>query len=289
MTQPPSNPPPGDDEQPWQPPQRPPQQPPDQPPPGGGGEGPGPYGGGPGQEPYGGGTSPGPYGGGAGQEPHGGGTGPGPYGGGAGQGPYGGGTGPGPYGGGTAHQPYGDTGQDPYGPPPGYGGPHGGPHDPAGELASPWRRLAAIIIDYVILAIVGWLITLPFGQVVEVTGPSGDQRISWHAGGFTANLLVTILTLAYFTILHGKFGQTVGKMALRTRVVRAADGGAISYGAALLRGFVMYVLWAICCVGGIVDSVWLLGDHRRQTLHDKAAKTVVVRADAGTPNPYQGR
>ncbi|RFU42660.1 RDD family protein [Actinomadura logoneensis] len=172
---------------------------------------------------------------------------------------------------------------------PSYGGPLSAYSDPAGALASPWRRLAAIIIDWVILGIVGWLITLPFGQVVEVTGPNGDQRISWHAGSFVANLLVTILTLAYFTILHGKFGQTVGKMALRTRVVRADGGGAISYGAALLRIVVMYVLWAICCVGGIVDSVWLLGDHRRQTLHDKAAKTVVVRADTDAPNPYGHR
>ncbi|MFC4911083.1 RDD family protein [Actinomadura gamaensis] len=205
--------------------------------------------------------------------------------GGAGQTPYGGGEQPSYGGSGPGQPPYGGSGQESYGSPPGYGG-HSGP---SAGLASPWRRLGGIIIDYIILAIVGWLVTLPFGQVVEVSGPHGNQRVAWHAGGAFANLLVFVITLAYFTIMQGRFGQTVGKMAVGTRVVRAEDGGAISYGVALLRSFVMYVLWAICCIGGIVDSVWLLADSRRQTLHDKAARTVVVRADPNTPNPYRTR
>lgn len=268
MTHPPSNPPPGDDDQPGQPPRQPPRQPPQQPPGGsqGGGQGPGPYGGEPGQGQYGGGQGQ-PYGG-AGQQGHG-----------AGQQGYGG----------AGQQGQDGPEQESYGSLPSYNGPLDGYSDPAAGLASPWRRLGGILIDYIILGAVSWLITLPFGQVVEVTGPSGNQKVVWHAGGFVANLLVTILTLAYFTILHGRFGQSVGKMAVGTRVVREDDGGAISYGAALLRIFVMYVLWAICCVGGIVDSVWLLGDRRRQCLHDKAAKTVVIRVDPGASNPYRYR
>ncbi|MCP2336765.1 RDD family protein [Actinomadura rupiterrae] len=278
MTQPPSNPPSGDDDKPWQPPsQEPPQQPqqPQHPRPGygGGGQGGQAPGHGGGQQPYGGGGQGGGYGGQGGQ---------GGYGGG-GQGGYGGG------GHGAGQAPYGGAGQDPYGSLPSYGGPLGGYADPAAGLASPWRRLGGIIIDYIIVGIVGWLITLPFGELVEVTGPSGDQRVVWHAGGGIANLIVFVLALAYYTILQGKFGQTVGKMAVGTRVVRAEDGGPVGYGAALLRTFVMYVLWAICCIGGIVDGVWLFADSRRQTLHDKAGRTVVMRVDPDAPNPYQDR
>ena len=49
-----------------------------------------------------------------------------------------------------------------------------------------------------------------------------------------------------------------------------------------------YLLTAITCgIGGLIDVAWILWDPRKQALHDKVAKTLVVTAVP--PNPYDGR
>jgi uncharacterized RDD family membrane protein YckC len=44
-----------------------------------------------------------------------------------------------------------------------------------------------------------------------------------------------------------------------------------------IRSGVQTVLW-ITCVGGLLDHLWPLWDQQKQSLHDKAAGTWVVRA-----------
>ena len=64
-------------------------------------------------------------------------------------------------------------------------------------------------------------------------------------------------------------------MAVGTRCVDAAGGTTIGYGRALLRWFVSVVL-EITLIGGILDILWPLWDSKNQTIHDKAASSVVV-------------
>ena len=52
-----------------------------------------------------------------------------------------------------------------------------------------------------------------------------------------ATLVLVGIQLAYFAILHARNGQTLGKMAAKTRVVMQ-DGGPISSGTAWKRAFI---------------------------------------------------
>jgi uncharacterized RDD family membrane protein YckC len=178
--------------------------------------------------------------------------------------------GPGPW----AGRPY---GTEPTGPPHGY--------EPAGygaglEYGGRWRRLIAAIIDGLIVYVVTWVVTTPvlgFGTMYE--GSLARRTL--------ANLIAAIVAFLYYVLQHGRWGQTPGKRAMSLRVVRADDGGAISYGQAAWRLLFEYLLsLATCGVGGLVDVAWILWDRRRQALHDKVARTVVVRAEPGMPDPY---
>jgi uncharacterized RDD family membrane protein YckC len=54
-------------------------------------------------------------------------------------------------------------------------------------------------------------------------------------------------------------------------------GDPIGYARAFLRWLVSAALWWVLYVGGLVDVLWPLWDDRNQSLHDKAANSVVVR------------
>jgi uncharacterized RDD family membrane protein YckC len=65
---------------------------------------------------------------------------------------------------------------------------------------------------------------------------------------------------------------------VRTVTVDGRTGAPVSYNRAVPRALVEGVLW-ITFIGGILDSLWPLWDRQNQTLHDKAAGTVVLRTD----------
>ncbi|SEG45921.1 Uncharacterized membrane protein YckC, RDD family [Thermomonospora echinospora] len=200
---------------------------------------------------------------------------PGPYGGGRQPPPY-----PGPYGG--QPPPYGG-----YGGLPGYPGEPGGYVDPAAGLASRWARLAAAIVDLVLLTIIIGLVTFPFinyRRIIE-TGNTGAVP----AGQWAANFVSVVIAFLYYWLLTYKWGQTLGKKLLGIQVVRAADGGAVTQGQAVGRSAFFTVLGGLCGCIGFIDVLWLLWDPRRQALHDKVAQTVVRKVPPGGPDPYAGR
>jgi uncharacterized RDD family membrane protein YckC len=97
-------------------------------------------------------------------------------------------------------------------------------------------------------------------------------------------LVTAVGFVVYATILCGcTRGQTVGMMAVGVRVVRVEAHDALGYGLALLRAFVEQFLRILGTVTLILGVIWLLDmlfplwDKKKQTLHDKVAKTVVIR------------
>jgi uncharacterized RDD family membrane protein YckC len=157
----------------------------------------------------------------------------------------------------------------------------GGQPGVTGELAGRWRRLFAAIIDGVITGIIGWLIAAP------IVGGSAVTSTQHLGARFTYNGISAVIAILYFGIQHGKWGQSVGKRALGIRVVRVADAGPIGFGAAFGRVGFTYVLSLITFnIGALVDVLFVLWDPRKQALHDKVVKTVVVNADG--PDPYAG-
>lgn len=86
-----------------------------------------------------------------------------------------------------------------------------------------------------------------------------------------AGLVLLLLPFLYFPLFHAYAnGQTPGKKLLGIAVHRTQG---LRFGRALWRTLAEALLGII----PLVDPLWALIDGRNQTLHDKAAGTVVIR------------
>ena len=123
------------------------------------------------------------------------------------------------------------------------------------ELATPGLRLGARLIDIVIGIIIGIVV------------------------GFVDPLLLPILVgAAYETCFVALKGQTPGKMAVSIKVVRADNGTLPGWGPAAGRWVIPTVGYLLLLLPGLLVHASLLWDDRRQGWHDKAVKTLVVKA-----------
>jgi uncharacterized RDD family membrane protein YckC len=141
------------------------------------------------------------------------------------------------------------------------------------ELASWGRRLAALIVDVVVLGTV-------IGVALYASGMGADELGDRIRDGET--MLVVLLFIVpeaiYYTALIGSRSQTFGKMALRIKVVDAESRSPIGYPRAFTRWVSTAAMRALFTVPTVVDHLWPLRDPRNQALHDKFARSVVIRA-----------
>lgn len=171
------------------------------------------------------------------------------------------------------------TPSQPYASAPPIAEPYGAAAQDGSEYAGRGKRLVGAILDFIILSVISTAVTTPlFGSNVMF---SKDATMGDKAGQTGVTILLAII---YFTFQHAVSGQTIGKRAAGTRVV-TADGGRLSYGTAALRVTFTYLFTYITfAIGGLIDSLFIFGGDRKQCLHDKVAKTVVI--PAGAANPY---
>ncbi|TDC71604.1 RDD family protein [Actinomadura sp. GC306] len=180
-----------------------------------------------------------------------------------------------------------------------------GPED---MLAGRWARLGAAILDSLLLAVVTVPVMLfsvrwdklleaaEAGEAVSLSDPFEFYNVPVLLAGYAITFVVGF---AYYTVLHARWGQTIGKKALGIRVVNAADLSAVSWGQAIGRqAFVSSVSiattaanfflagGAVLAMLGALDPAWILWDKRRQAVHDKVAKTLVVKTAPWIPDPY---
>ncbi|MER7883484.1 RDD family protein [Streptomyces fimicarius] len=188
-------------------------------------------------------------------------------------------------------QPYGSAPPPP--PPPpndpyGSGGGFGAPDPLAGmpPLAEPGKRILARLIDFLIISIPLYLISLPWGGAVDVNGDGDDGFGDAVASGYSGHQLLwsiigLVVYVAYDTYFTHKDGRTVGKRLLKLRVAMLNDGRVPDTGAALMRAVVLWAPALLCCpcLWWLINIVLMFTDKPyRQGLQDKAAKTVVVVA-----------
>ena len=141
----------------------------------------------------------------------------------------------------------------------------------ASELASWGRRLAALMIDTVVLATIITFTVLAAGMSPEEL----NDRIS-NREPLIILLLFVVPEAIYTTALIGSRNQTFGKMAVGIKVLDAENRSPIGYRRAFTRWFSTALLW-ILWVPGILDHLWPLRDSRNQSFHDKFARSIVVR------------
>ena len=153
------------------------------------------------------------------------------------------------------------------------------------ELAGPGGRLGARIIDIAIIVVV-FIILIIVGVASAIGVADGDSTITEEdtaaVGTIVAfTLLAVAISVLYEVTLIATKGQTLGKMAVRIKVVRADNGLVPGWGKSIGRwiipaalGFIPFVGWLL----SLLVYVSLLWDKVRQGWHDKAAGTLVIKA-----------
>lgn len=161
-----------------------------------------------------------------------------------------------------------------------------------------WRRFLAFFIDCMILGIVGYLLGLLFFDAFARLGPWGRLM------GFTIALL-------YFGPLDSAMGggRTPGKMLCRIKVVDR-DGKPISLARSVARYLVIALPFflnglplpsdallslsglliglIIFGLGGAIVYLFIFNRRTRQSLHDLAVGSYVIKASSPGPGPVPG-
>jgi uncharacterized RDD family membrane protein YckC len=152
-----------------------------------------------------------------------------------------------------------------------------------------WQRVVGRLIDAVILtvpfAVLG--VAVFWNDIVRLRDELGRAPTSWEllnnlGGRYVGWIVLSLAASAVYEVaLLVRRGQTVGHRVMRIKVVRVEDGGLPTVDRALIRWAVPnLVAFVLPNVGGLLVLLiylWMLWDPMRQGLHDKAARTVVIR------------
>ncbi|MGZ4494089.1 MAG: RDD family protein [Nocardioides sp.] len=181
-------------------------------------------------------------------------------------------------------------------------------YTPDGQrLSGWWRRVGATFVDGLVTSALGlalswhWVVQIRQAyadyislvlQSAQAHQPMPDQSAltSRIAGPLLVTLLIFWgLSLVYNVGFLKAFAATPGKMALGIEVRLRERRGPLSWGTVLARWFgqnvggLLSLVPVVGTLGGIyslIDVLWPLWDGRRQALHDKIARTNVVRRSA---------
>jgi uncharacterized RDD family membrane protein YckC len=161
-------------------------------------------------------------------------------------------------------------------------------------LADFGTRLLSHLIDTSILTGIALVVFLPvvfvaffrltnFTDYADGRVVTGDEIV---ADFFVPLLLIELVLFAlllmgyyfYFVEMMYRSGQTVGKKLMKIQVVALEPGAVLTRGRAARRYLVEFLLGGVVPLFTYVDGLWQLWDKPyQQTLHDKAAKTVVIK------------
>ena len=137
----------------------------------------------------------------------------------------------------------------------------------ASMYAGFWRRVAAVLIDGLLLSVVTVPLTLTFG---------GDDGFAEAARSSTASTISAVVTWLYYALMESSVKQaTVGKMALGI-MVTDLGGRRIGFGRATGRYFAKILSALIFFIGFIMIAF----TERKQGLHDMIAGTLVIKGQA---------
>ena len=131
------------------------------------------------------------------------------------------------------------------------------------------RRVLATIADGIVLGVLLWVMSALFGT----TSSASAANVSASLEGFSA-LIFFVLVFAYYVILEGYLGQTLGKMLFGIKVVREDTGRVPGIGAAAIRTVLRIVDGLFSY---LVAFIAVLASSKNQRLGDMAARTLVVR------------
>jgi uncharacterized RDD family membrane protein YckC len=168
-----------------------------------------------------------------------------------------------------------------------------------------WHRLFAGILD--------GLVFIPLGIVAACLPEDGEMKIQ-----IAVDMLFTILWTLYVVIGHGKYGQTLGKKAMKIKVFDISEHGLIGYKRAFLRESISFFIsigvsiyfiatvghltkkellesgsyenfgWYVSSIWFLVEIITTLTNKKYRAVHDFIAGSVVIRLNAKEANVAGG-
>jgi len=134
-----------------------------------------------------------------------------------------------------------------------------------------WRRLAASLIDIIILiAIIAPIELAVFGRSYPALAMEGKTL------GVDIWIQV-ILPLVAAILLWRYRSATPGLMLMSAKIVDARSLAPASMGKLVVRAIVLLVMWVL--IVPLIGVLWIAIDKRKQGWHDKLAGTVVIKDD----------
>jgi uncharacterized RDD family membrane protein YckC len=136
-------------------------------------------------------------------------------------------------------------------------------------------RFVAILIDLIIVGIISGILTSPLlSSIVNTT----TGTVTLGAAYYAIVVIGIIISLLYFILLLGHFGQTVGMMVVKIKVVKEADYSAISYSEAAIRTILLYIDEIPYFIPYLLGAILIWTSDKKQRLGDRVAHTVVLKA-----------
>jgi uncharacterized RDD family membrane protein YckC len=137
-------------------------------------------------------------------------------------------------------------------------------------------RFVALLIDGIILGIIGYILIFLFASSA-ITVDTSTGAVSFGPAYYAAVALVIVIELLYFTLLLRRYGQSVGMMAVKIKVVSETDSGPITYGAAFIRTILLYIDQIPYAIPFLLGAILIWTSDKKQRLGDRVAHTVVVK------------
>jgi len=157
-------------------------------------------------------------------------------------------------------------------------------------------RLLAWFVDTMIVTVISLAVSIPLAVWFLSTrmsrladlGPNPDFSqlyTEFFLPLILINLIIVAFTLVCYYVynveLMHRSGQTPGKRIAKIRVVPIDPAATLTRGMAVKRYLIEIVGGTLIPYFRYVDGLWQLWDKPfQQTLHDKVAKTVVVKVSA---------
>jgi len=138
------------------------------------------------------------------------------------------------------------------------------------ELASWAERIVAYFIDILILGLIVIPITSiilwPWAHLINVF------RQNWGFGFIVSFSFSNVISFLYWTFLEGVYGQSIGKIALKIKVVKV-DGKPMDIVSAAIESLGKSFLLPIDLILGLI-----IYPQRKQRLFNYVSNTIVVKA-----------
>lgn len=163
-----------------------------------------------------------------------------------------------------------------------------------------WNRFFAVFIDGMILTPLEWIDEYVLSGAIDSLG-----IMAW-------GLFYSVIGIAYYVIMHARYGQTLGKMITKVKVLDISEERYLSYTQACLRDilpilmipFSIYIYaqlafynqtWSTLGEGSwflylgfamfgwvMLEMISMLFNDKRRAIHDFIAGSVVVKTNLTT-------